>query len=277
MVKAIFTVIKNEGRYLEEWFNWHIKLGFNKFILYEDTGSISHEPVINKYYKIIDIDYYTDVLNGNEIEPKDIVCFRHIVDNYNGIDWIIKLDPDEYVKLPEGKTIDDILYNVDPVISQITMDWRLYNANGFIDCPYAGVYSLVDTYIADIEKENLDIDFDINVSENEYDWGKTLLRYNNFIKNYKDKFNEVLSINFPYQFYIDNKENIIDGSKEYGMFVDHYITKSFEEYLEKIKTRGDYRKNKRTIGDFFVLNPDMVKDIPDIEQKFKINIFGYDN
>lgn len=35
MIKAIFTNIKNEHRYLEEWLEYHIRLGINKFILYE--------------------------------------------------------------------------------------------------------------------------------------------------------------------------------------------------------------------------------------------------
>lgn len=273
MIKCIFTNIKNENRYLEEWLNWHIKLGFNKFILYEDKNSQSHDEIINKYHKIIGIDFYTDVLYANSLETKDIICFKHLIENYNDIDWLIKLDPDEYIKLPGNKTIDDILYNVDENINQITIDWRIYNANGFIKCPYSGSYSLVDTYIDDINREGLVSDFNVNVSNNEYDWGKTLLRYSYFYKEFRNDINNVISTNFPYQFYIDIEEHILDGTNEYGMWINHYITKSFEEYYNKISYRGDYRKNHRTLGDFFIINPDMIKDIPEIEEEFKINIF----
>ena len=274
MIKAIFTNIKNENRYLEEWLNYHIKLGFNKFILYEDKDSDSHIDIINKYYGIINIDFYdSELLNDNDIRFKDIICFNHILNNYNDIDWIIKLDPDEYISLPHNWTIDDILYNIDNDITQITIDWKLFNANTYIECPLTGKYSLIDTYIDPIETENLATQFDINVSKNEYDWGKTLLRYKCFYNELKDDFENVISTNFPYQFYIDTKEHILDGTALLGLYINHYITKSFEEYLNKITVRGQYKKDYRKLGDFFILNPDMIKDIPNIEEKFNINIF----
>ena len=43
---TIFTNIKDEHRYLKQWIDYHINLGFEEFILFEDEGSKSHENII---------------------------------------------------------------------------------------------------------------------------------------------------------------------------------------------------------------------------------------
>lgn len=270
MIKAIFTNIKDEHRYLEEWFEHHIRMGFNKFIIYEDYGSMSHESIIEKYSKVTNIDYYDYVLEKDSLEFKDITCMHHIQDNYNDLDWLIKLDPDEYIMMPEGKTIDDILYNIDDKYDQIVIKWKLYNANGFINQPYSGKYSLVDTYIDYVDKSNIATYFGNNISENTYDIGKSIIRYKKICGG---RF--PISDSFPHLI-LEGDENTVSGEK-YWIYINHYITKSFEEFYNRLKSKGEYNKKYyRKLGDFFVLNPDMISKIPEIESKFNIDIFSFE-
>jgi len=270
MIKCIFTNIKNEHRYLEEWINYHIRLGFNKFILYEDSGSISHLDIIDKYHDIIDIDFYDYVLEKDSLEFKDLTCFKHIIKNYNNIDWIIKLDPDEYIVLPENQTIDDLLYNISDDIHQLTFMWKLYNANGFINEPSHDIYSLRDTYIVPIDVDNLATYFDSNTSSNNYRIGKSILKYKYFLKEYQDKMDSLISPGYPHRF-IDTEDFVSND-----IFINHYITKSFEEFYNRLKDKGEYNKEYyRKIGDFFVLNPDLIAKIPEIEDKFGVDIFTF--
>jgi len=44
------------------------------------------------------------------------------------------------------------------------------------------------------------------------------------------------------------------------MYLRHYITKSFEEYLWKLYNRGMFSKNHRNLDDFFSINPDMDRE-----------------
>lgn len=277
MIKAIFTNIKDEHRYLEEWLNYHIKLGFNKFILYEDEGSISHEEIINKYLDIVDIDFYNYVLKKDSKEFKDLTCFKHVYQNYTDIDWLIKLDPDEFISLPSQFTsIDDILSSVQPDINQISLSWKLYNANGFINEPYSGKYSVVNTYLVPIELKDLGTYFNCNTSDNKYKLGKSFIRY----KYYKTSFNSILnqeniSIAFPHIIFNPNDDIVI--LDKLGIYINHYITKSFEEFYNKLKNKGEYNFEwHRRLGDFFVLNPDMIEKIPEIENKFDVNVFTFE-
>ena len=60
-------------------------------------------------------------------------------------------------------------------------------------------------------------------------------------------------------------------------YIKHYITKSFEEFYNRLKDKGEYNKEfYRKIGDFFVLNPDMIEKIPEIESKFDVDIFSFE-
>ena len=62
------------------------------------------------------------------------------------------------------------------------------------------------------------------------------------------------------------------------MYIRHYITKSFDEYLWKLNTRGMFYKHHRDINEFFVYNPEMQNN-PEIkrliENKEEINMSFY--
>ena len=276
MIKAIFTNIKNEHRYLPQWFEYHIRLGFNKFIIYEDEGSVSHADIIERYNKVANIDFYDYVLKKNSDEFKDVTCFNHILYNYNDIDWLIKLDPDEYIFLPGNHTIDDILYNIPDNYNQIVLNWKLYNANGMIEAPSEWNYDLTTTYINKIDINDLADYFTNNVSKNSYNLGKSLVKYKevyNKLKYYDDEIK--MSSMFPH-YIIEKNKNTANGD-DIHICIRHYITKSFEEYYSRLKDKGEYNKTHyRKIGDFFVLNPDMIKDIPKIESDFKVDVFRFE-
>lgn len=276
MIKAIFTNIKNEHRYLPQWIEYHIRLGFNKFIIYEDEGSVSHESILNQYNKVVNIDFYDYVLKNNSDEFKDVTCFNHILSNYNDIDWLIKLDPDEYIFLPGDSTIDDLLYNVDESYNQISLKWKLYNANGYIEAPNDWNYNLIDTYIHKIELKDLADYFTNNVSKNSFNIGKSFVRYKNVYKQLK-YYNDDIQMSTLFPHYIINVDDTtLDGDKIH-ICIRHYITKSFEEYYLRLRERGEYNKtNYRKLGDFFVLNPDMIKDIPKIESEFNVDVFKFE-
>lgn len=276
MIKAIFTNIKDEHRYLEEWFEYHIRLGINKFIIYEDEGSRSHAEIINKYSKVTSIDFYDYVLKKDAEEFKDITCFKHVIENYNNIDWLIKLDPDEYIVLPGELTIDDILYGMPPYINQLTLYWELHNANGYINAPEQGKYSLMDTYVNSIHTEDLADYFNNNISANNYHIGKSFIRYNKIWEMIRDGDKLDLHGGFPHWIYPDDGHTTLYGD-EIGCHINHYITKSFEEFYIRLKDKGEYNKEfYRKLGDFFVLNPDLIPKIPEIESAFDVNIFSFE-
>jgi hypothetical protein len=46
---CIFTVIKNEHQYLDEWIKYHLDLGVDHIFILEDIDSNSHKEITDKY------------------------------------------------------------------------------------------------------------------------------------------------------------------------------------------------------------------------------------
>ena len=55
---AIKLVIRNEGNFLHEWFQYYISLGFSNFIIYDDESTDNTKNVLNYYSKIVNIHYH---------------------------------------------------------------------------------------------------------------------------------------------------------------------------------------------------------------------------
>ena len=275
MVKCIFTNIKNEHKYLDAWIKYHIKLGFNKFILFEDEGSFSHSSIISQYQDIVDIDLYNYVLSNSNEELKDLTCFKYIWDNFTKIDWIIKLDPDEYFVLPEEYfSIDDYLYNLKPSVKQVYVNYKIFNANGYMNSPSAEKYNIMNTYTFEVHPKALNINFNLNKSEHLNCFtGKSLLRYSSFKKNINSKLKDnMIPDDFPNRLIVTKT---IESKKD-NVFINHYLTKSFEEFLYKLKDRGYYKGHEiKMIGDFFILNPDLIDYVMKIEEDFNVNILDF--
>lgn len=275
MVKCIFTNIKNEHKYLDTWIKYHIKLGFNKFILFEDEGSFSHSSIISQYEDIVDIDLYNYVLSNSNEELKDLTCFKYIWDNFTKIDWIIKLDPDEYFVLPEEYfSIDDYLYNLKPSVKQVYVNYKIFNANGYMNSPTAEKYNPMETYIFEVHPKALNINFNLNRSEKiDCFTGKSLLRYSSFKKNINSELKDnMIPEDFPNRLLATK---MVESKKD-NVFINHYLTKSFEEFLYKLKDRGYYKGHQeRMIGDFFILNPDLIEYVMNLEENFNVNILDF--
>ena len=277
MIKCIFTNIKNEHQYLDSWIKYHIKLGFNKFILFEDEGSLSHSQIISSYNDIVDIDLYNYILSNSNTEQKDLTCFKYIWNNYTKIDWIIKLDPDEYLVLPDDySTIDDYLYSLKPSLKQVYINYKIFNANGNIESPTAEKYNPMNTYTFEVSPKALNINFNINKNDNiNYFTGKSILRYSSIKKDINTKLkNNMIPDDFPNR--LINTKTIAYSNKD-NVFINHYITKSFSEYFTKLKDRGYYNGHIiRKIGDFFILNPDLIDYIVNIENDFNANMLEFE-
>ena len=66
----------------------------------------------------------------------------------------------------------------------------------------------------------------------------------------------------------------VDLSRVYNLedfssiWINHYFTKSWEDWIERFKVRGDLAHNRRKVEDFFEYNPDMNH----LKEKLLINL-----
>ena len=257
MTSCIFTIIKNEHQYLDEWIKYHLNLGINHIFIFEDIDSKIHKEITDKYssedvslfnISLLLIDEKLKQFQNWE-EIRQCTYFKEglwwIYCNYK-YDWCFAMDIDEYITLSNSEsTLQSVISNYSEY-DAVILQWQNFNANGHIYKPNYDQKGLVDTYTQKCGK-----------SINDAQWKSTKLMYN--LKNYKK------------HYYLGShlccglcKWCKTDYSQELNkicydnIYLRHYITKSWEEYVWKLKIRGMFHKKHRNYEEFFEMNSDML-------------------
>ena len=274
MRTCIHTVILNElDEYLKPWLDYHTKMVDHIFI-YEDIGSWSHKHITDQYdnvtlWSVLDI-YETEGGKQRLIRNKErggINQRFYILDGIpkiqalNEYNWLFAIDIDEFITLQEPyKTIPDVLSEFQDKVA-VMLQWQNFGANGHIYKPnYNGKdYREYYTEKAPFNKWDAAVKittkicFNLNKSTRWHycglhctvgDWVNT---------NGKKDRNEIC---------YDK------------MYLSHYITRSWEEWVWKLYQRGMHCGDRhRKDEQFFEINPDML-DKYDECMKIKNNILN---
>lgn len=223
---SICLLIKDENEYLIEWLEWHLNLGIEHFYIYDNDSEI---PVSETIMELLEEyqDKITVVQWSGSHEHMQHDCYNHCLKTYGDEStWIAFIDSDEFIRLTGNESdINAYLKNYEEY-GTVSMLWILYNANGAV------------------AKENLPVRerFTYIVDHDEAVISKI------FLKPVRTK-KMLVHWMVP-----KIGSEIVNGT---GVIIDHYYTKSYEEWCNKI-LRGscdpDYR---RKYDEFFKYNPNM--------------------
>lgn len=231
---AVILLIKNENRYLKEWLDWHLALGFDHVYIY-DNGDLEHVQEIVDMYgedlrrKITVIDW----TGHHEHIQQD--AYNHFVATYrHEVRWGLFIDSDEFLRFTDGQTakVNDFLRSYE----DYTEIWGYeveYGANG------------LETYEDKPVRERFTSRADIR--EGFY--------WKNFIQ-----INRIDGFDMHYARYDPDKHKVFKNPQSNSdlFVIDHYYTKSWEEWCWKIKARGGADPNyHKALREFFEYNPDM--------------------
>ena len=242
MKTAIYTVVLNEQDYLEDWIEWHLNLGFTKIFIFQDIGSQSHKEICDRYPNVVlkpILDLFDDEEKPLVIKMKEEGKYRQsmyakrgimwIKNNNPDIDWLFSLDADEYI-CPE-RAFPSLLsaYND---LDGILIRWHNFNAAGRLkkpiyDKPIWEIYTQRCGYLKSDEKTK----------------HYTKVAYN--MKRVKEKL-----VWGCHTIPSRNTATVDD------IHINHYFTKSWEEWCNKLHKRGMFCKYRKD-EDFFELNPDL--------------------
>lgn len=256
---AIHTVILNElDEYLKAWLDHHSPMVDHIFI-FEDIGSHSHKHITGQYPNVTlksVLDLYDDEKNKQRlIDVKTKGGINQMdylkegvwkIQNLHQYDWCFTLDVDEFITLQEPySAIPDVLSEFQDKAAVI-IQWQNYGASGRIYKPnYNGRdYREFYTEKAPFNKHDAAVKITTKIAWNLNkitrwhlcglhctvgDWVNT--------KGVKDR-----------------KEICYDK-----MYLSHYVTRSWEEWVWKLYQRGMHCGNRhRKDEQFFEINPDML-------------------
>ena len=239
---CLCQLIKDEQRYIEEWIDHYINLGVSKFILFEDWDSSSHANVLLKYGDKVKLQSILDIATPERIrnikETRQEVIWEYVYNNYKDkYDACLFVDVDEYISCNKNEFLEEIENIKNTDLKFIIYVWQTMTASGHIKDPHPNQkYSIVKTYTNKMNYEFKDLNYN----------SKSLIFMNKL-----DSCEEFDSPHGP-------GPCIKSYTSKFKL--NHYLTKSWEEYKYRIFFRGEpaNRNWTRHIEDFFEINKDLL-------------------
>lgn len=242
MKNSICAIIKDEHLFLKEWIDWHLGLGFDAIHLFEDKGSKSHEEICEKYSNVYLRRYENDneirqILSnqGNSGRQKDLYSWFAI--NYRSIyDWVAFIDIDEFLFFNEDYSLER-LCNEYGDCPAILLYWKMMGASGKI--------KKQDNVIESYTEEAV-------IPRNELNWAHKVLCNLRLWPGMDSLHRTREYVN------TNRKKDLLDFCYDKA-WINHYFTKSWEDWCDRIFHKGGTQKAHRLLSDFFVINPSMRK------------------
>lgn len=226
---SVCLLIKNENQYLKEWLDHYLSVGFDHIFIYDNNSDIPVKSIVKEWYsneileKITVIDYLG---SHNDLQTES---YNDFLKNYGmQTRWVLFADSDEFVQFPNGNQVNEFLKDKE-IYTAIHVDFIEFGADG------------QENY----EDKPVQERFTTPVTINEGIYYKDFLQPNRIDK-----------MRTHYPIFDKNKHKIMEKDRE-KVVINHYYTKSFEEWKQKMK-RGSCDPNylKRE-SEFFLYNPDM--------------------
>lgn len=223
---SVCLLIRDENKYLKEWLDWYMKNGFDHIYIYDNGVNETVTDVITDDIseKITVIPWHGEFQNVQED------AYNHFLENYGAeTRWVTFLDSDEFINFSEGVSVNDYLQQ-NELYTNIVISFVEYNANGqetYEDAPVRERFTEeVDAYGCQIYFKNFVQPHRIDSMFRHYPRFSML---GNYVKN-------------------PPKEEVV---------IEHYYTKSWEEWQQKISRGSSDPVMVKSLNEFFIYNPDM--------------------
>jgi len=139
---VIVCIAKNEERYINEWIYYHLKIGFSKIIIYDNSDYNSLFYLNQSWYGKVIVYHFPGkgktvqlnrpekvIITGGQTNAYDdyIVNWRKRNLLYK---WVAFLDCDEFIQLFNGEDILHFFHRVNFHEGVLNLNWLYYGSNG---------------------------------------------------------------------------------------------------------------------------------------------------
>lgn len=252
---CIHTIVKDEpDEYLIPWLNHHTGMVDHIFV-YEDINSHSHKHVTDQYDNVT-----LSSVSGEGTQRQHMKDGLLYIQSL-GYDWCITMDIDEFVTLQSPYTSITAVLSDYNDYDGVLLRWMNFGASGRVFKPDYNGRDYREFYTERCGDTHWDGTMEMN----------TKVAWNlRKISEYNITGIHFLAGNWTYT---NGRKHSKTPCYE-KMYLKHYITRSWEEYVWKVFVRGMHSKGRhRKVDDFFELNPDMLDKYDElIEIKNKLLI-----
>lgn len=225
---SMVAVVRDENDYLEEWIRYHIEeMGFDHFYLYDNESETSVQEYLEGagFQHLDKVTVVPWATSGNTQQDSH----KHFLEEYSSeTKWFLAADPDEYVVLKNDSKPLKRFLEENSAHSAIECIWHHFNANGQ-------------------EKKTEGTDMERFTEEVDWVYGKgrgKRFAQSNRVKSFTN-YRPHMRFGMP----VENEKDFFQ--------LNHYYTRSYEEWMQKMARGTVVPYAKRRFSEFFELNPDM--------------------
>ena len=135
---AIAAIFQNDGPYLEEWIEYHKKVGVEHFYLYDNLSTDNPEQYLDKYVKTGEVELFKW---PNSAEPgfwgytTQPASYRDALAKAKGkCQWLALIDTDEFLVPMTHKKVTHLLSQEFAFCKAVYVNWLMFGTGG-ISCP----------------------------------------------------------------------------------------------------------------------------------------------
>lgn len=258
---ALCLIIRDENEYLKEWLDWHIKAGVQHFYIYDHGSKTPVAQFIKtlgkrRSAKITVVDWSG---SHKDAQPE---AYNHCLNAAKGVcRWLGFIDTDEQVSVKTGEKLTEFLKGYEDYAG-LFVNWVTFNAGGRVkktDEPLRERFRQIthgDSWADTVGKVFVQPDF-----------MKEMYIHNGEPQTGFDIVDENKTVVPKYSLTLCNPSHEL-------ISVDHFYTKSYEEWVEKMNRGSAHSNFSRSYDEFFALNPDMRDCREEIALSQKYEDFG---
>lgn len=246
---SVAAIIKNEGPYIAEWIEYHLLVGVTKFYIYDNESEDNLKDILEPYIRdgIVEYKYYPG--KKKQIPAYYNVLKKARIETY----WLALIDCDEFIVPVSTETIPELLKEFESVTgggrgySGLGINWMMYGSSG-----------------QQTKKEGL-------VIERFKDHAEEKFSRNLIIKTILNP-RDVVSISIHYAIYrigkfcVNTNKDILSYRSSDVVFdkirINHYFSKSYEEFLQKAQKGSANHGTLKSIQQFYDYDRNEIKNDP---------------
>lgn len=249
----ICAIAKDETPYIEEWITYHLNLGVDFFVIYDNKSKIPLSHTLANFIALEKVRVIECPINDSQ----QLKAYNHcLYEMNNKTEWIAFIDIDEFIVLHQHLSIKDFLSTFED-FQGVCLNWLNYNASGHIEASDQHVFKRFDQHLPYEHSINRHV--------------KSIVRPRHVTVMANPHY---AHFDLGYYAVNENRRQVLGAFSNFSnkkAHINHYITKSFEEWVKKVAKGRVDTIMKRSISSFWELNESMVHLKANLMKTYKLD------
>lgn len=218
---SIVAIMKNEAPYVKEWIEYHLLVGVDRFYIYDNESTDNLKEVLQPYIEtgIVIYTYWP----GRKEEGVQGKAYENMILKYKDNNrWVGIIDADEFILPMKDKDLKEFLKKYEKCVG-VGINWIMYDSNNHFHKPNGGI-------LENYTRVRKIYDNDYNARMKSIVNPRKVQAPEGHNSIYKENLLAVDEYYRPIR--VGDKKDIFSVDK---IRINHYWSKSYEEYSKKIK------------------------------------------